>query len=335
MDNDKKPLVTALLLAYNQNAYIREAVASVLSQTYEPLQIILSDDGSSDVTAAIIRDMARSYAGPHRVTVNVNKKNLGIGSHVNKLFALADGELIVMFAGDDISIPDRVTQLVREWEDSGRSLTAIFSSATSITSDGLPVGPTYQWIRRGARDAHSLIASISWGHCIALGATAAYTPAVMTKIGALDASLEIEDIPLAIRASLLGGVGYIQRALVEYRVDVSVWRPLRTTDETFQHHRTRLSHANQGLLDVCTQVCRDASLVGLPSVADAAVRQSLMFKFVADCEKDHVFRLRPYLDATMRNRHLLPMLLLGLSFAHPRLHRVLFSIRKLFARLST
>ena len=52
------PLVTFALFAYNQEAFIREAVASALSQTYEPLEIILSDDCSTDRTFAIMQELA-------------------------------------------------------------------------------------------------------------------------------------------------------------------------------------------------------------------------------------------------------------------------------------
>jgi glycosyltransferase involved in cell wall biosynthesis len=62
-----RSLVTFALFAYNQEKYIREAVEGALAQTYEPLEIILSDDCSSDRTFETMREMAATYDGPHQV----------------------------------------------------------------------------------------------------------------------------------------------------------------------------------------------------------------------------------------------------------------------------
>ena len=71
-----QPMVTFALFAYNQEKYIREAVKGAFSQTYEPLEIILSDDCSSDRTFEIMQEMAKAYQGPHRVVARTNRKNL-------------------------------------------------------------------------------------------------------------------------------------------------------------------------------------------------------------------------------------------------------------------
>ena len=55
-----RPLITLGLIAYKQDRFIREAVASALAQTYSPLQIVLSDDASPDSTFEIMREGALS-----------------------------------------------------------------------------------------------------------------------------------------------------------------------------------------------------------------------------------------------------------------------------------
>lgn len=108
--HEERPLITFALLAYNQEQFVEEAVQGALSQTYSPLEIILSDDCSTDQTYAIMSDMARAYIGPHKVCCRKNSSNLGIASHYNSVVGLATGELIVQAAGDDISMPDRVKE---------------------------------------------------------------------------------------------------------------------------------------------------------------------------------------------------------------------------------
>lgn len=112
-DTDR-PLATFALLAYNQEQYIREAVEGAFAQNYEPLEIILSDDCSSDQTFEIIREMAATYRGPHKLEIRKNEENLGIAEHVNQIFKAANGAFIALAAGDDISLNHRVEHTVTE-----------------------------------------------------------------------------------------------------------------------------------------------------------------------------------------------------------------------------
>jgi glycosyltransferase involved in cell wall biosynthesis len=88
------PLVSFVLIAYNQEQFIAEAIQGAFAQTYSPLEIILSDDCSRDGTFRIMEEMANAYHGPHTVILNRNPKNLGIGGHVNRVMELAQGEWI-------------------------------------------------------------------------------------------------------------------------------------------------------------------------------------------------------------------------------------------------
>jgi glycosyltransferase involved in cell wall biosynthesis len=112
-DTDR-PLVTFALIAYNQEDYIREAVEGAFSQTYEPLEIILSDDCSNDRTFEIMHEMATAYRGPHKLDIRKNEKNVGIAEHVNQIFEAANGDFITLAAGDDISLHHRVEHTVNE-----------------------------------------------------------------------------------------------------------------------------------------------------------------------------------------------------------------------------
>lgn len=106
------PLASFVLLTYNQEGFIREAVEGAFSQTYSPLEIILSDDCSSDSTFAIMKEMATTYTGPHKIVLNRNSENMGLGRHYSKLMELATGEIVVIAAGDDVSLPHRTTRSV-------------------------------------------------------------------------------------------------------------------------------------------------------------------------------------------------------------------------------
>ena len=130
----QRPLVTFALFAYNQERFIREAIEGAFAQTYEPLEIILSDDCSTDNTFGIMREAAAAYRGPHCVRLNRTQTNLGVFRHVLEVVSLADGELMVIAAGDDISLPERVDVFVETWRRTGAS--AMCSSWHVVSEKG-------------------------------------------------------------------------------------------------------------------------------------------------------------------------------------------------------
>ena len=107
---EDSPLITFVLVAYDQEQFIAEAVQGAFSQTYSPLEIILSDDCSPDRSFKIMQAQAKAYQGPHEVHVRRNQQNLGLIQHINSLMQLVNGELVVIAAGDDVSLPSRVAR---------------------------------------------------------------------------------------------------------------------------------------------------------------------------------------------------------------------------------
>ena len=119
LGGQERPVVTLVLLFYNQEEFAKTSISGAFSQTYEPLEIIISDDCSSDGTWDAICNMAGSYEGPHRLIARRNYSNLGPYSHVLKIASSSRGELIVLAAGDDISKPERVSMLCSAWLATG------------------------------------------------------------------------------------------------------------------------------------------------------------------------------------------------------------------------
>lgn len=109
------PLVTLAILAFNQKEYILDAVRGALAQDYTPLEIIISDDCSTDGTFELIQSFVKSYAGPHKIIVNRSSVNKCILEHFFDIVDLASGSLLVLSAGDDISYPERVCETVNVW----------------------------------------------------------------------------------------------------------------------------------------------------------------------------------------------------------------------------
>ncbi|MEM4675887.1 MAG: glycosyltransferase family A protein, partial [Nitrososphaerota archaeon] len=139
MSNQDKPLVTFAVFAYNQEQFIRQAIAGAFSQTYEPLEIILSDDCSSDRTFEIMQDMSANYKGKHSVRIRRNTENLGLASHINEVMKESNGEIVTWLSGDDIPIPERTEKLIEPLLYD-KKVIAAHSGLTRIDIDGKILG---------------------------------------------------------------------------------------------------------------------------------------------------------------------------------------------------
>lgn len=210
-ESSEYPLVTFALFAYNQEQYIREAVEAALAQDYPNLEIIFSDDASVDRTFNLIEKLVAAYTGDHRVVLNKNKCNLGVGGHVNRLVEISSGEIIVCAAGDDISLPSRVSKIVDRWLSGGKKFSSIYSSVYLIDEMGGVVG-----IRSQEADC-SPVALVRNG-CGPLGASHAFVRKMMVDLGPISKSVVCEDQVIGFRASMSGGISFISEPLVKYRV---------------------------------------------------------------------------------------------------------------------
>lgn len=207
-----RPLITFALFAYNQEKFIREAVAGAFSQTFEPLEIILSDDCSTDRTFEIMQDMAATYKGPHRVRVRRNAINLGTLSHVLTVASESDGKFIVVGAGDDISLPQRAESLYEAWRQSRASI--ILSNFSSVDEIGLVVKPVCE-ISKIHKDPY-------FGEATrrkrVFGAVAAYERALLAVAPLPISAILVEDIVFELIAAALGvGIFTVETVLVMHR----------------------------------------------------------------------------------------------------------------------
>jgi len=207
---NEKPLVTFALFAYNQEKYIREAVEGALAQTYSPLQIILSDDCSSDRTFEIIQEMVAEYAGPHEILLNRNEPNLGLAGHINYVMSLAKGELIVVAAGDDISRPERTLKIVDFYINEEKP-DSIFSYFHQIDENSIKLDKDFSDKPR-EQTVEEFIKNP-----LIKGASHAWTKRIFEVFGPLSGHVLCEDQVIPFRAYLLNKPRFFDEKLIEYR----------------------------------------------------------------------------------------------------------------------
>jgi glycosyltransferase involved in cell wall biosynthesis len=104
------PKVSVIVPIYNQLPFIRETVDSVLAQDYANIELVLSDDGSTDGTHAVLREYAAR--DPERIKVVASEHNTGIAGAFNRALEAHTGEYIAWLGGDDLMLPGKLSRQV-------------------------------------------------------------------------------------------------------------------------------------------------------------------------------------------------------------------------------
>jgi GT2 family glycosyltransferase len=206
-------LASFVVVAYNQEKLICEAAEGAFSQTYSPLEIILSDDCSTDSTFAIMQKMARNYKGPHKIILNRNERNLGIAGHVNRTAEIFSGEVWIGAAGDDVSLAERSAVVMAALQGN--------PSWQSVVSGVELFGEMSGLERPFYRHRNLSLLELCLEPPPPRGCAAAYRRRVFTDFPPLSSDCQAEDMALSFRAGLLGIAGSIPDILVRYRVSGS------------------------------------------------------------------------------------------------------------------
>jgi glycosyltransferase involved in cell wall biosynthesis len=124
------PKITVLMTVYNGEKYLREAIDSILNQTFTDFELLIINDGSTDNTPEILR----SYDDP-RIEIVRNFENLGRPKSLNIGLGLAKGEYIAIMDADDISFPDRFTKEVN-YLDNNPDVAMVGTGRENIDENG-------------------------------------------------------------------------------------------------------------------------------------------------------------------------------------------------------
>ncbi len=95
--------VTILMPVYNGEKYLKEALESILNQTFTNFEFLIINDASTDNSKNIINSF-----NDHRIKLIENKENLGLTKSLNKGISISQSEYIARMDADDISLPKRL-----------------------------------------------------------------------------------------------------------------------------------------------------------------------------------------------------------------------------------
>ncbi|MGR5116741.1 glycosyltransferase family 2 protein [Photobacterium damselae] len=202
--------VTCILFSYNQDRFIEKSLESMLNQDYLYSEFIIIDDGSNDSSVKRINKTIEKF---HKKEVNfiAINKNKGLATAINTAVNQSNGEIIVFFAGDDISLPNRVSSIVAKWKETKAS--AIFSNAKMINEKEEELFILYD--NEKNEDFH-FSSFIKDETTPTVGATLSYHRDVfnLEYFNLLNSDVINEDRVLPLRALHLNGISYLQEPLV-------------------------------------------------------------------------------------------------------------------------
>ncbi|SJZ32426.1 glycosyltransferase family 2 protein [Sediminibacterium ginsengisoli] len=214
------PLISVIIATYNGERFIRQQLDSILGQTYPNLELIVTDDCSTDNTPGILQEYASKDS---RVKVYRNEVNLGYVKNFEKGMRLSTGQLMAPSDQDDIWLPEKLSKLYREMG----AHRIVYCNSALINSNGEKTGKLLSDIKRLA----------DFDDCLmyAIGNSAPGHAMLLTRETA-EASFPLPDmIPhdhwLSFVATFDSSLKFIPEPLVLYRQhDGNVFGAVRAAD---------------------------------------------------------------------------------------------------------
>jgi glycosyltransferase involved in cell wall biosynthesis len=209
-----KDLVSVVIPAYNAAALIEETLQSIFRQTYQPLEVIVVDDGSTDNTVEVVR----GFSGPVRLLRQANSG--GCSSPRNHGLRFALGEFVTFFDADDLMVPTKIERQVaflrshaqcdtvlmdyRNFDEHGEAPSSHFDTCTQLRAAVAAEG--HKEIRLASETANRILVSENF----AIAGSPLIRRLVFQNVESFDENLRAsEDFDLIYRLARHSGLGII------------------------------------------------------------------------------------------------------------------------------
>ena len=233
MINLSSPLVSICIPTYNGEAFIVEAIASALTQTYDSVEIIVSDDHSTDNTLPILESLKLHI--PLSYSVYEHEK-LGIAENCNFCIQKAKGKYIKFLFQDDILLPNCLTKMV-ELAETSDEIGLVFSPRDIFFATGDDTDANLIAVYQDFQNIHkawSSLKSIQSGqellgdpnllshpiNKIGEPSTALIRRNVFNQVGGFDPNLnQLVDLEMWFRMMKYYQIGFVNQTLSQFRLN--------------------------------------------------------------------------------------------------------------------
>lgn len=223
--------VSVIMGIYNCAATLPESIESIMGQTYDNVELVMCDDGSTDDTYNVAEEYRAKY--PERIKLLRHDANLYLSKSLNDCIAASDGFYIARMDGDDISVPDRIEKQVAFLESHPDM--QLVSTAMDVFNE---LGESHILAREPFPDKYSLKYGTCFNHATILTYRTVYE-----KLGGYTVSKRTrrgQDYDLWFRFYAAGFKGAnMQEPLYRCREDMSAFKR-RTFISRYRGFRTRM-----------------------------------------------------------------------------------------------
>ena len=213
LDKSSKPLVSVIIPAFNASEHIRQTLESVLSQTYQDIEVIVVDDGSSDTTTDIVGEFVKKDA---RFQL-FQQKNAGVGAARNTAIRKARGKYVAPLDADDVWFPEKLEKQVACMEQYGTETGLVYCGNQLFDEHGLVSNGHPETVEGRLR--HALL----FRNVVGCASAPLFRATALEKVGLYLTRAEqggaqgCEDWDLSIRVAEVFSVRVVPEYLVAYR----------------------------------------------------------------------------------------------------------------------
>lgn len=138
--NENNPLVSIIVITYNSSKYVLETLESAKAQTYQNIELIVSDDSSTDNTIEICRNWIEKNKErfEHTQLITV-PENTGIPANCNRGIEASKGEWIKLIAGDDLLLPNAIENNISFIKKYNEKIHFLFSNVKKMNENGVAI----------------------------------------------------------------------------------------------------------------------------------------------------------------------------------------------------
>jgi glycosyltransferase involved in cell wall biosynthesis len=210
---NNKPLISVIIPSYNSARFVGIAVASALTQTYQPVEVIVVDDGSTDNTRAVLspwQDRIRYFY----------QSNGGVSKARNRGIKEACGDLIAFLDADDVWLPEKLT---KQWECLVANPQVGLVHTDAYVLNDLTGEQQYTYVAEREQLAGSCYHELFWCN-VTFTSSILVTRACLNEVGGFDERRQgasVEDLDLWLRIARRHCFGYVNEPLVWYRIHLT------------------------------------------------------------------------------------------------------------------
>lgn len=203
-----KKLVSIAIATYNGEKFLRKQLDSIYAQTYKNIEVVVTDDCSSDGTVDILNEYKNNYG----LRYYINEQNLGFIKNFEKVISLCRGDYVALSDQDDIWVPSKIETLVREIGD----YSLVCSDAALIDNDDTVVVNSFNDYSGRSIPTENIFQYLVFGNYVT-GCTAMIDSKLFSKALPVPEEFPFHDWWFAIMASQERGIKYVPEQFVLYR----------------------------------------------------------------------------------------------------------------------